>query len=376
MKMCAKLLIAVRAKEGKDGHYFYECECGRYRFVPFRCKSRLCPTCGYQYQTDRAKTVKRKLINCKHRHIVFTIPEELRYYFRKDRNLLNTLFLSAAATIDDWLKSKNKSKQFTMGMINTLHTFGRDLKWNPHIHMLCTMAANSKTAKNKLFPHKPCKIFDFIPFPMLRKRFMTTLLFRLKPYIPKHLIDHFYSTYKDGFYVYAEDKKMNLKDTVDYILRYIGRPAIAKKRILAYDGKTVTFCYNRHEDNKYVEETLHAHEFTKRVIVHVPEKYFNMIRYYGLYSNLNHGLSTFHKKGHAKTVWLMNLWHMRIFSSFGHHPLKCASCGKLMTMTCVFVYGKPRPPPKWYTQMHYPHYTPRNYYGYSKPKTKIYDVPA
>lgn len=30
----------------------------------------------------------------------------------------------------------NKSQKFTPGFISVLHTFGRDLKWNPHIHCL------------------------------------------------------------------------------------------------------------------------------------------------------------------------------------------------------------------------------------------------
>ena len=30
----------------------------------------------------------------------------------------------------------NKHKNFTPGFIMVLHTFGRDLKWNPHIHCL------------------------------------------------------------------------------------------------------------------------------------------------------------------------------------------------------------------------------------------------
>ena len=30
----------------------------------------------------------------------------------------------------------NKSKNFSPGFIMVLHTFGRDLRWNPHIHCL------------------------------------------------------------------------------------------------------------------------------------------------------------------------------------------------------------------------------------------------
>ena len=48
--------------------------------------------------------------------------------------------------------------------------------------------------------------------------------------------------------------------------RYLGRPVIATSRIDSYDGDTVTFHYNRHEDNKYSVETLPAIDVIKRLI--------------------------------------------------------------------------------------------------------------
>jgi len=51
----------------------------------------------------------------------------------------------------------------------------------------------------------------------------------------------------------------------------------------SYDGVFVTFHYNRHKDEKYVEETLPAMDFIKRLIRHIPEKHFKMIRYGGIY---------------------------------------------------------------------------------------------
>lgn len=40
------------------------------------------------------------------------------------------------------------------GMIATLHNFGRDLKWNPHIHCLVPKLVYSlKTNKLKMFHH-------------------------------------------------------------------------------------------------------------------------------------------------------------------------------------------------------------------------------
>lgn len=72
--------------------------------------------------------------------------------------------------------------------------------------------------------------------------------------------------------------------TIKYISRYLGRPVIATSRIDKYDGDNVTFHYTRHEDNKTIEERVPALDFIKRLIVHIPEKHFKMLRYYGIYA--------------------------------------------------------------------------------------------
>lgn len=53
-----------------------------------------------------------------------------------------------------------------------------------------------------------------------------------------------------------EIAKLNLcdpKTVLKYIGRYLGRPVMAISRIDHYDDDTVTFHYNRHEDNKYID---------------------------------------------------------------------------------------------------------------------------
>jgi hypothetical protein len=176
---------------------------------------------------------------------------------------------------------------------------------------------------------------------MLRKRFMTALLFNLKGHIPKKLIDYFYKKYADGFYVHAEDKKTDLEEAVNYILRYISRPVIAKSRILKLENDKVTFCYTDHETEEYAEETICVFEFIKKVIIHIPEKHFNMVRYYGLYAKANR-LRKYKKKPHPKLQRQLNLWQVRIILSFSYDPLKCV-CGNIMELG--FVYN-PRAPDK------------------------------
>ena len=235
----------------KMGFALYKCpRCESVRFVPFRCHSRFCSTCGTAYQDNRAASIEEKLINCRHRHIVFTISDELRPYFRADRNLLNVLFRSAAQVIHD------------------------------------TEGACGKVT--------PWKSFHHFPYTMLRKRWMTTLLANLESSIDfsrnssvkfTNLVNRLCHNYDNGFYVHTPASDFNSASKVTkYIVRYIGRPAMARSRITDYDGKQVTFWYQRHEDNKKVVETISAHDFIKRLIIHIPEKGFNMLRYYGLYA--------------------------------------------------------------------------------------------
>ena len=64
-----------------------------------------------------------------------------------------------------------------------------------------------------------------------------------------------YKEHEHGFYVYAKPNKCDPKVVAKYIGRYLGRPVIATSRIDKYDGSYVAFHYNRHEDDKYVEDS-------------------------------------------------------------------------------------------------------------------------
>lgn len=146
-------------------------DCGELKFSAFRCKSRFCTSCGNKYNQLRAFRMSCKLVNCTHRHCVFTILEELRLYFLKDRELLNCLFHSVKDVILRMFYKMNKSENFTPGFVLVLHTFGRDLKWNPHIHALVSEGGASNYTVWRHVKH-----FDF---KFLRKAFCKVLLEQL-----------------------------------------------------------------------------------------------------------------------------------------------------------------------------------------------------
>ena len=68
------------------GYSTYHCsECGNTLSVYNTCKSRFCNSCGVKYAKQRSLYIESKLLNCNHRHLVFTIPDKLWPLFLEDR---------------------------------------------------------------------------------------------------------------------------------------------------------------------------------------------------------------------------------------------------------------------------------------------------
>lgn len=155
--------------------------------------------------------------------------------------------------------------------------FGRPLEWNPHIHCLLSEGGFSDDGL-----WRTVKYFNY---SYLHKSFQTVLLYKLEQPICasfKKTKAAIYRKDKNGFYVYAKPSLFDPKPTINYVSRYLGRPVISLSRIDSYDGEMVTFHYNTHEDNSFVQRTLPAIDFIKLLIQHIPEKNFKMTQYYGL----------------------------------------------------------------------------------------------
>ena len=317
------------------GGAFFGCpHCGNLKFVPFSCKSRFCPSCGNVYNQKRAFRMSCKLVSCIHRHCVFTIPEELRIFFLKDHSLLNCLFHSVRDVVLRMFFKMNKSELFTPGFICVLHTFGRDLKWNPHIHALI-----SEGGAGNIIPWRPNPHFDYDFLRLaFRKVLLDQLSLKLGPPFKK-LKNQIYKDHPEGFYVRAKPNLCSPDITIKYISRYLGRPVIATSRVDSYTGDLVSFHYNRHEDDQYVQETIPVMDFIKRLIRHIPEKHFKMIRYGGLYArhrSIDKKLHLAISKEKRHTFRCFNRWRTAILSSFGYDPLICPHCKQQMVILEIY----------------------------------------
>ena len=328
----------IHCGDYSNGCAVYGCEhCGHIKTVPFRCKSRFCPTCGNLYSIKRATEMSLKLIDVDHRHCVFTIDSVLRNFFLADRSLLDLLFSAVRSVVLRLFHKDNMSMKFTPGFICVLHTFGRDLKWNPHIHCLISEFGVADSGTFRIKAH--------FNYTFLRNAFQTVLLNLLEDRLGKsfkRIKAACYRSHKDGFYVYAKPNKCNHNQVIKYIGRYLGRPVIASSRIDKYDGDFVTFHYNRHEDDKLVYETIPVTEFMKKLIRHIPEKHFKMVRYYGIYARHRQNDSKIRKmisRDKHSYYRSLNKWRNSIFFSFGFDILKCSRCGNIMSLLDIFRHG-------------------------------------
>jgi len=269
------------------GFHKYQCpHCGEFVTVPHSCKSRICSSCG-KLATDHWISSSLLLFpNVSYQHIVFTVPEELRYIILLNRTLfLNALFKIAASTLISWLKS---NKSYLPGIVLILHTFGRDLKFNPHIHILITCGGLSlnydKWIKHFFIPEKALKpIWKYNIISFIRNSYKNNTLIlpaHIKPIFNTFLND----LYSKIWYINFGRKLDDSSFTIIYIGRYTKRPCIAESRIISYDGSFVTFYYEDRLSSQTLYVKLPVDEFISRLIQHIPDKGFRLIRYAGIFS--------------------------------------------------------------------------------------------
>lgn len=88
------------------------------------------------------------------------------------------------------------------------------------------------------------------------------------------------------WYAFIGASLLDPRFSVGYIGRYTKRAVMAEYRITFYDGKLIRFRFRDYaKDGKISYVTLKIHTFIQRLIRHVPDKHFSMIRYAGLFGN-------------------------------------------------------------------------------------------
>jgi hypothetical protein len=279
-----------------------------------------------------ADKVQRNLLRCRHRHCVFTLPDELWALMKDDRKLIDVAFGEILSVVKNVFKKQCHDIEIIPGITAVLHTFGEDMKFNVHFHCLVTCGGVNDAGD--------WIALEFFFYEGLRRVWQYHVLTAIKAALPRSkensaLIDKLFKDHPKGFYVRAKDVVNNDKNLLKYIARYVRHPAIAQSRISEFDGKVVSFICHDEDDNEYTI-SMPVLEFILALAQHIPPKGFQLIKHLGLYANRSRRkyatvISKFQKK--QKTV------QKKLFSS----SKVCKLCGGPMQRLEVF---PPTDPPR------------------------------
>lgn len=341
------ILKVLQCGTEKNGVRTFFCpECGRMKLFFFTCKNRLCSRCGKKANDKCVQSFVNCMAPYTHRLITWGMPSKLWKIFHERPEAKKKLMKAPYDCIRQ-LMSDYHGKTVTPGSMNTLHTYGRDLKVNNHVHTI-TSEGGYDDEGNWLK-------YTFLPFVRKGKVHKTinevwrdAVLEILRLELPRtknnaRFLEGFRRSYPKGFYVYSPKEcriktGMKAKNKAKYITRYVRHPPISDRRLESYDGEIVTFWYEHPTTKIRHTVTLEVIKFIRLVLIHLPDKGFKMVQYYGLYSpkyrNKLSYQTMFNEKGVVINPKNISWRQMRIVDT-GSDPLECEECGREMTMVSM-----------------------------------------
>jgi hypothetical protein len=281
-----RVLTAIsRCRTAALGGHLEVCTgCGREHPVYNSCRNRHCPKCQAAAQQKWIDARSERILNIPHFHLVFTLPSELKPLARRHpAAVYNALFRAASELLLELGRSRLKA---TLGLTLVLHTWTRDLRFHPHVHVLATAGGLSldgkrfvHARKDYLFPVEVMgrllrgKMLDALrglhrkgAFPELGKRAFGRLMASLAAH--------------KCWVVYAKAPFRCSQHVLSYLGRYTHRVGIANSRLLDLGPGHVTF-----RTRGKGTATLHPVDFLARFIQHVLPDNFHKIRHAGLYAS-------------------------------------------------------------------------------------------
>ena len=123
----ASYRCAQCAADGRDAIHHTNATCG----------NRHCPGCQTANNGEWCVQQTKKLLPCEYFFVTFTIAAELRSFVRSNQSVCyRAMFDAAAFALRTVLANPKFCGADTVGFTSVLHTFGRDLNYHPHVHVI------------------------------------------------------------------------------------------------------------------------------------------------------------------------------------------------------------------------------------------------
>ena len=260
-------------------------ECGYIKISYNSCRNRHCPKCQALTKERWVMDREADLLPVPYFHVVFTLPEELDRYVIHNRSLMFNLLFSASSETLKKLALDRKYLGAETGFTSILHTWGSNLMFHPHIHIIIpggglTGHGQWRNSRKKFFI--PVKVMA----KLFRGKFMCALE-KVRHEIRGLEDDSVWcaitnTLYAKDWYVYCKRPFNTCLSVLKYLGRYTHRIAISNHRILSIHDKKVSFKWRDYKcGSKEKVMTLAANEFIRRFLLHILPPGFTKIRHYG-----------------------------------------------------------------------------------------------
>jgi len=241
------------------------------------CKNRACPKCNNSCTLSWIERQKARFPRTSYHHLVFTVPEELRYLARKNQKIFYTALMDAVSNTLVHFGAAPKWVNGQIGFLSVLHTWDSKLLIHPHVHVLLMggylndRGEWKEVERKVMFPHSAMSV-----------RFKTVFLKSLREAFSEKIPS---DIWKLPFVIYSKQNHPGSLNVLEYLGQYIKRIGISPFRIVKVDKHSVTFKYrHRMEDgpSEFREMTVSGFEFLRRYLQHILPKGFIRVRYFGL----------------------------------------------------------------------------------------------
>lgn len=343
-KAIVKLLSCRNIVRGFLEYHCSNPDCTHIKRLNFTCKSKACSSCGKKATELWIQKQNKILPDTSWQHIVFTMPSELWDFFWLNRTLLTSISKLAADSIMTIARKKN----ITPGIFTALHTFGRSLTRNVHLHLSVTTGGLSDDFSQweNLFFHQTTlmRLWRYKIISLFRKahrKFALCIPESIQRQLSQtftfsHFLDYLYNK---CWIVHCSKPSSDHKINVSYLARYTKRPPIAESKLRHYDGQEVVFTYLDHTTHTYRKLHLSIEEFIGRFVQHIPDEGFRMIRYYGFLahrvrSKLLPIVYSLVGQSHEAEQSILRYADL-IQKSFGFNPLTCILCQQPLILVSI-----------------------------------------
>jgi hypothetical protein len=297
--------VAACRTAALGGHVHRCAACGHEAIAYNSCRNRHCPKCQGARTAAWLQREASLLLPVDYYHVVFTLPPTVAQVVWQNQRWGYTALFRAAHETLRVVAANPKHLGAQLGLLAVLHTWGQDLHYHPHLHVVASgggLACDARGGVAEPPRWLACRPGFFLPVRVLSRVFRGKYLALLRQAQtageltwhgdldglaePAAFAAWLRERYRQEWVVYAKPPFGGPEQVLKYLARYTHRVAISNRRLRSFDGRQVRFTAKDYAaGGRQRLVTLTAEEFLRRWVQHVLPRGFVKIRHYGLLAN-------------------------------------------------------------------------------------------